>query len=751
MLGKYLLCAAALLGLAPIVRANPADIAALLQNVKELVAPGALPGPVVAFTENAFPVVTATQNGRRLPVIAAGRYERGRAIAVGHEAFFSASALKNPDNAALLLNAVRWVSRGGNNPRVVVLDDSAIAFTLSQAGCAVENLSARALSERIEAPDFDAIVLNTAAIDGPAGATLQQFLSAFLRRGGGVVASSLGWGWLQLNPGKSLATQHAGNRLLLRAGLSWADGGVEPTGPRGFVADGANGDDADSRRALRALYKHADRSAVLPENELAQAVAAVSAALAVLPGEEVWFTPRVRTLVEKYGNRTIPTAEAPVTLAAPFARLRLIVDQQAIARQQPETRAAHPAAASFPGAVDPSAPRVTRTVKLDLKRPDWQSTGLYAVPGEPIQVVLSPRDVGRGMFVRIGCHTDTLWELPSWQRFPQIAQRTAITREVTRVSSPFGGPIYLEVPQSEAAIVTDVTISGAVEAPRFVRGRTNLGDWRDALRLRPGPWAELEGRRIILSVPSETIRGLDDPEAVLAYWDEVADLTADLYGIPRERRQPERYVTDRQISAGYMHSGYPIMTGLDVAARFTDLAALRGAEGNACWGFYHELGHNHQKDAWTFEGTGEVTNNLASLYLCERLNNDKIGHPAMAPDARKKRWDAYVAGGSAFADWKKDPFLALQFYAELREAFGWGLFEKVFAAYEAAPAADLPRTDDEKRDQWLVRCSRAAGKNLAPFFVRWGIPTSESARRSLADLPAWPPPAMAPAPRPRGS
>lgn len=58
-----------------------------------------------------------------------------------------------------------------------------------------------------------------------------------------------------------------------------------------------------------------------------------------------------------------------------------------------------------------------------------------------------------------------------------------------------------------------------------------------------------------------------------------------------------------------MHSGYPIMTHLDAAPRMVNLAALRSV---GEWGLFHELGHNHQADAWTFDGTVEVTCNLFS-------------------------------------------------------------------------------------------------------------------------------------------
>jgi hypothetical protein len=64
-----------------------------------------------------------------------------------------------------------------------------------------------------------------------------------------------------------------------------------------------------------------------------------------------------------------------------------------------------------------------------------------------------------------------------------------------------------------------------------------------------------------------------------------------------------------------MHSGYPIVTGLDVATvtnnyfvfNMTNLLA------NGHWGIFHEMGHNMQRGWWTFDGTTEVTTNIFSL------------------------------------------------------------------------------------------------------------------------------------------
>lgn len=135
-----------------------------------------------------------------------------------------------------------------------------------------------------------------------------------------------------------------------------------------------------------------------------------------------------------------------------------------------------------------------------------------------------------------------------------------------------------------------------------------------------------------------------------------------------------------------------------------------------------------------------MTVNLFTLYTYEHL----VGIPVQANERgsvafvreqlAKMDWQQ-----PSFERWKSDPFLALAMYAQLQHAFGWDAYRRVFAQYRDLPAAERPKSDDEKRDQWLVRFSRAVGRNLGPFFEAWGVPTSVEARASLADLPDWMP------------
>jgi hypothetical protein len=400
---------------------------------------------------------------------------------------------------------------------------------------------------------------------------------------------------------------------------------------------------------------------------------------------------------------------------------------------------ADPSARYFPGSVPSDAPREARAITLDSSVPGWHSTGLYAIPGEPVHLAWG---ANAGAFrVHIGCHTDTLWHHDSWKRAPDISRswdsihipNPTDQAHAGVVVNPYGGLVYIEMLQPASGEVR-CTISNAAEAPRFVLGKTTREEWL-ASRDAPAPWGELESDRVIVSVPSSALRGLDDPTALMEFWNAISDAHAALAMIPMPPPRPHRFVADVQISAGYMHAGYPIMTHLDAVDDMTSLERLRRGP----WGLLHELGHNHQEGEWTFEGTGEVTCNLFALHAIDTICAPRAGSRGHDAVNSPPDWRSHVAGGADFKVWKRSPFLALHMYVQLEESFGWETFKEVIAEYRALARDQRPRTDIEKRDQWMVRFSRACERNLGPFFQAWGVPTSEEARASITDLPEWMP------------
>ncbi|WP_169853017.1 M60 family metallopeptidase [Anaerohalosphaera lusitana] len=412
----------------------------------------------------------------------------------------------------------------------------------------------------------------------------------------------------------------------------------------------------------------------------------------------------------------------------------------------------HPAADGFPGSVPADAKRVSKTVRVEAggegwrptigwarNRYDWVSTGLYAAPGELVTVKVGDGAMTEGWRVRIGCHSDRLWGKNTLRRAPSITRAFEIKGTETKAANAFGGLVYIEVPAGAEAGSAYVTIEGAVEAPLFVLGQMSDEDWQAECE-KAGPWAELASEKLIVTVPTKIAKQVDNPTALMRTWDDVMDACADLLGVGRERARPERIVMDTQISAGYLHAGYPIMGPLSLAEELVDRDYILGKTGESAWGFFHEIGHNHQYGEWTFGGTIEVTVNLFSLYQIEQVCGEESNkHGGVDPEGRKKKLAKYLADGSKFETWKKDPFLALYMYSQVQEEFGWEAFTDVFAEYRAAGKDELPKDDAAKRDQWMVRLSQRIGRNLGPFFDAWGVPVSADAKAKVADLEEWMP------------
>ncbi|MBI5834428.1 MAG: hypothetical protein HZB16_19190 [Armatimonadetes bacterium] len=703
-------------------------MAVLLRDVKQVVAPGAWVGTVAVFGDDAFTVLTGRSGKQRLPILGAARYGQGRIVLGGHEGLFGNQQI--PDQAALATNVVTWLAAGKAGARVLLHGHAGWEATLTKAGFKVTRVTTAQLPAALS--QGDVLLAAGGQLDNAQPAVIDA-IAKWIENGGGYFDAIPIWGWMQVT-GRDHAADCGSNRITARAGLMVADGGVDPTGKAAWVTDGVA---LDATHAQQALARLLPGATVTPE-ELAQVGTTLTSAAGAAPADDRLLMPKLARLIAGLGDAALPTAKAPLKLTNPVARMACVLQNNALRRASVAELKAHPAAATFPGAVAAEVPRVTRTVAVDTATPAWASLGLYAAPGEAVEVTLPDAALKAGLGLRIGCHTDTLWGLESWQRFPEISYATKLTKTTTRFGNPFGGVVYIDVPGGCKLGRLEVKVAGAVEMPLFVRGVTSLDDWKTRLRGLQAPWAELATKKIILSVPASVVRTLDDPEALLAVWDKGMDAQADLAGIPRDRPRPERMACDQQISAGYMHSGYPIMTWLDVPPTMVDIAKMRDGGAKNCWGFWHELGHNHQQGAWTFDGTVEVTNNLFSLYSCEVVSGEKVVDSSwLNPAKRSETVRKYFADGAPFDRWKSDPALALMMYAQLQQQFGWDAVRKTIASYRTNAGGEQPKSDQDKRDQWMVRFSRTVGRNLGPFFTTWGVPTSDAARKSIEGLPVW--------------
>ncbi len=327
---------------------------------------------------------------------------------------------------------------------------------------------------------------------------------------------------------------------------------------------------------------------------------------------------------------------------------------------------------------------------------------------------------------------------------PRAHIRVPMTTPQTKIASPIGGPLYIDLPTTLTPDQTiTLEISGVIEMPRFRLDHTDLTEWNERIRTLQAPWAELESDELVFTIPAKDIRNLDRPDLVMQHWDRVHQAMQDLE--PRSPRHwPDRqyrYVAEKKLSWGYMYcpSDAPIVIPTTAAHSMVNLENFDNQGPNELWGHYHEMGHSHQNPMWTFDGTGEVTVNIFTVLALNTVNNYPLDFegtrtdPAHALATMIKHYEA----DAPYDQWKSDPFLALQTYALLWHQFGWDAFRQTFRAYDDLKPHEQPKNDQEKRDQFVLRMSKAVGHNLFPYFTAWGVPISKTIEEELKELPTW--------------
>jgi hypothetical protein len=120
-----------------------------------------------------------------------------------------------------------------------------------------------------------------------------------------------------------------------------------------------------------------------------------------------------------------------------------------------------------------------------------------------------------------------------------------------------------------------------------------------------------------------------------------------------------------------MHSGYPIVTHLDVCEKTckTCILDLEKMKSVGSWGLFHEIGHNMQRSEWTFDGCAEVTVNIFSMHAMEKI----VGFPIAKQEFLtkcKKEFQQYFSKIPSYDDWKNSCGMALMTFAQLIRHFG---------------------------------------------------------------------------------
>ncbi len=459
----------------------------------------------------------------QLIALSSSRLGRGKVLAFGSAAYFRQPLVRETQVQKLLTNALAWGSRA-RRPRVQVWggDEALIALLTSKNARLAGSATALDTSA-------DILLLSREIAD-----TVQlRRIEQFVRRGGTLLyASPL--------PDAQRATPQAVlempfNTLLEKAGLLQI---VYPSmmyAHKGFLSGGPLPDYLGMPNVLRSI-RDGRAPAASQFNEYGVFSFTLDMAVALNPADSPTMSRLKQVVHYQADSLLVPTKEKPVKSASReflhyHVQHRLLEKQL---RKHPNPAYVAPAAATFPGAVPATAARISTELALPVRvgsNGTWEpgpgyrwphSTGLYVPAGEKVVIYLTGKDSLRQLVAQVGVHSDDLTHLPQITREAfDLTRRFELKHGRTEVYSPYGGVLLLNIPDTTTLSVLLLKVQGAVQAPRFERGKTSLAAWQNTIRQYPAPWAELVSDNIILTVPSARIRTLDDPEKVVAFWDAV--------------------------------------------------------------------------------------------------------------------------------------------------------------------------------------------------------------------------------------
>ncbi|MEO3407046.1 M60 family metallopeptidase [Mucilaginibacter sp. CAU 1740] len=684
-------------------------------------------------------------------VIVTSSLGKGKVLAIGGTAYFNHDMLKNSNVAQLNRNMLAWAGAGNRKLRIAITEtaDPALHDFLIKEKSSVYTIKNFDFKKQT-----DLLILNTDIADS----TQLKKIDDFVSNGGRLIYASPYSDWFVHRDTTKQPQYHdiKLNNLLAKAGVVNLNALViqTPTTNK-LVTDSV----PDYLRVKSMLPRAFKEPTTLTDDNIKRYF--VDPTLYVIYKYKEYNLETVKYINEFFKLpeiMPIPTEDKPWQINTPALKTTARAGYKLYAIQQdfynhPEVKAA--GYETFPGYVTETAARVKEEVTIPVKvgtqglwdmpayyRP--HTTGLYVPAGEKVKIVINTGDIKQHLKAQIGVHNDDVTHLDEIHRIPvDMTKIFELDKDTTEIYSPYGGLLLINISDTTTLKTIKVKVDGAVKAPYFKLGETSEADWNNAIRNNPAPWAELATDNIVFTVPSDHVRYLSNPVKLMQFWDEVMDADADLAGISRKRVHNERIIVDVDVATGYMYA-LPNKIVAPNDENSWNMLNETFMRSNGSWGHFHELGHHHQFFDLDFPGTTEVTVNLYTMYIFDKVLHKGIyNHEGMSNMAEVlQKIKTYLADKPSYEKWRADPFLALSMYIQIIDRFGWDPIRKANVIYRNLPKEQYPKTDQDKRDLWFTTICQTTNSNLSRFFDVWKIPVSDNAKKQVARYKPWFPAAL---------
>jgi hypothetical protein len=370
-----------------------------------------------------------------------------------------------------------------------------------------------------------------------------------------------------------------------------------------------------------------------------------------------------------------------------------------------------------------------------------RSTGYWVNTGDTLKIDFdyTGREPSPMPSVWIHSLDDNTWDY-------ETDQKVQLNRGSNTIRAAKKGAVYIVVQNEPTDGIMTVDIaSGGHPMPRFVLGQHSATDWLNMLQAYGNaPYAELASDRAMITLTLARARQyVDDPVGVLETWDRIIAFGEAQYGLaldnsaPNDAPQlPYHFVECVNCKNVYMYA-WPYRTaygqdGREGAIRYVANLHLLTTEG---WGPWHELGHIIQHDDLTMDGgvpgdDVETTVNLTSLWVQTEL----FGLTSrLEADGGWKNIQNYLNQSSRDWDRQDNLFIRLGLFWQLHLAFGPTFYPRY--ARESRSLTGFPGGKKAKKQaRVVIETSRVSGRNLIPFYEKWGMPITAATRREVEAL-----------------
>ena len=367
-------------------------------------------------------------------------------------------------------------------------------------------------------------------------------------------------------------------------------------------------------------------------------------------------------------------------------------------------------------------------------------TGTYLAPGSIATITVPAALVNAGFKIRVCAQSSDLSNRPNIRRLERSSLVYDITALATKIASPLGGGIYIEVPWLASAGTVSVQIKNAVRSPYFSAKSiqtTTPAQWLTE-RASPAPWADFQTDKFMMQVPTSWIYAMPDPTQLMADWDTSMDATTDLMGFPRLRGKESFYLqVDVDLKNSVFSPGYPAVNvgGFSATADYggynNSHYLVRGPQwvSNTVTNVeFHEQGHGFFFPKFP----GEIESNVNLSYVTvlhqkfgfslDEAFRSSLGYTNtfQTLDTTAMAWMTvfnFSPRKAAMAAGEKSYQLKGHAkFVDIARLFGWDKLKIYYGSYVEDPNGTAYTTD-----QLLLRLSTSVGKDIRPLFAFWGV------------------------------